>query len=118
MGDLIFVLTSNGVDEGHFHNPSPFAPSFVAVNKNTGEVVWEDASPGENILHGQWANPAYGVIDGKPQVIFPGGDGWLYSFEPESGELIWKFDCNPKDSVWELGGAGHAQQPGRDPSGL
>ena len=105
-GDLLFVETSNGVDEGHVHIPSPFAPSFIALNKNTGELVWEDASPAENILHGQWSNPAYGVIDGKPQVIFPGGDGWVYSLEPETGELIWKFDCNPKDSVWELGGRG------------
>ena len=105
-GDLLFVETSNGVDEGHVHIPSPFAPSFIALNKNTGELVWEDASPAENILHGQWSNPAYGVINGKPQVIFPGGDGWIYSLEPETGELIWKFDCNPKDSVWELGGRG------------
>ena len=95
-GDLLFVETSNGVDEGHVHIPSPFAPSFIALNKNTGELVWEDASPAENILHGQWSNPAYGVISGKPQVIFPGGDGWIYSLEPETGELIWKFDCNPK----------------------
>ena len=105
-GDLLFVETSNGVDEGHVHIPSPFAPSFIALNKNTGELVWEDASPAENILHGQWSNPAYGVIAGKPQVIFPGGDGWIYSLEPETGKLIWKFDCNPKDSVWELGGRG------------
>ncbi len=105
-GDLLFVETSNGVDEGHVHIPSPFAPSFIALNKNTGELVWEDASPAENILHGQWSNPAYGVINGRPQVIFPGGDGWVYSLEPETGELIWKFDCNPEDSVWELGGRG------------
>ena len=106
VGDLLFVETSNGVDEGHVHIPSPFAPSFIALNKNTGELVWEDASPAENILHGQWSNPAYGVINGRPQVIFPGGDGWIYSLEPETGKLIWKFDCNPKDSVWELGGRG------------
>ena len=105
-GDLLFVITSNGVDEGHIHIPSPFAPSFIALNKKTGELIWEDASPGENILHGQWSNPAYGVIAGKPQVIMPGGDGWIYSLEPETGKLIWKFDCNPKDSVWELGGRG------------
>ena len=105
-GDLLFVVTSNGVDEGHVHIPAPFAPSFIAVDKKTGQLVWEDASPGEHILHGQWSNPAYGEVAGQAQVIFPGGDGWVYAFEPESGELIWKFDCNPKDSVWELGGRG------------
>ncbi len=104
--DLVFIVTGNGVDEGHVLIPSPDAPSFIAVNKNTGELVWESALPGENILHGQWANPTYGVIDGRAQVIFPGGDGWLYSFAPKTGELLWKFDCNPKESVWELGGLG------------
>ena len=105
-GNLLFVVTSNGVDEGHFHIPSLFAPSFIAVKKNTGKVVWEKALPGEDILHGQWSNPTYGMVEGKPQVIFPGGDGWIYSLEPETGDLIWKFDCNPKDSEWELGGRG------------
>ena len=106
VGDLLFLETSNGVDEGHIHIPSPDAPSFIALNKNTGELVWEDASPGENILHGQWSNPAYGVINGVPQVIIPGGDGWVYAFAPATGDIIWKFDCNPKDSVWKLGGRG------------
>ncbi len=106
VGDLVFAVTANGVDETHINVPSPDAPSFIALNKNTGELVWEDASPGENILHGQWSNPSYGVIDGTAQVIFPGGDGWVYAFVPESGKLLWKFDCNPKESVWELGGSG------------
>lgn len=106
VGDLLFIITSNGVDEDHITIPSPFAPSFLALNKLTGEVIWEDGSPGDRILHGQWSNPSYGVIHGQPQVIFPGGDGWLYSFEPETGKLLWKFDCNPKDSEWILGGRG------------
>ena len=106
VGDLLFVITGNGVDEGHVHIPSPFAPSFIAIDKRTGELVWENAAPGEHILHGQWANPAYGVVAGSGQVVFPGGDGWVYALEPETGKLLWKFDANPKDSVWELGGRG------------
>ena len=105
-GNILFTISSNGVDEDHVTIPSPFAPSFLALDKTTGKIVWEDDSPGDAILHGQWANPAYGVIKGKAQVIFPAGDGWLYSFEPTTGKLIWKFDCNPKDSVWILGGRG------------
>ncbi len=106
VGDLIFLVTGNGVDEGHIVLPSPASPSFIAVDKNTGEVVWEDASPGEDILHGQWSGPACGVVDGVAQAIFPGGDGFIYSFEQKSGELLWKFNCNPEDSYWELGGEG------------
>ncbi len=105
-GDLIFVLTSNGVDEGHLDLPMGEAPAFIAVNKNTGEIVWERSDPGENTLHGQWSSPSYGIVAGEPQVVFAGGDGWAYAFEPKSGELIWKFDLNPKDSLWELGGRG------------
>jgi outer membrane protein assembly factor BamB len=106
IGDLIYLVTSNGVDEGHLFLPAPRAPSFIAVNKHTGEVAWESALPGRDILHGQWSSPAYGVVDGQGQVYFPGGDGWLYALHPETGDLIWKFDLNPKDSVWELGGRG------------
>ena len=102
----LFALTSNGVDEGHIHIPAPFAPSFIALDQQSGKLIWDSSLPGDQILHGQWANPAYGVAGGREQVIFPGGDGWLYSLTPDTGELIWKFDCNPKDSVWELGGRG------------
>ena len=114
-GDLILLVTSNGVDEAHLEVPSPRAPCFIAVNKNTGEVVWEDNSPAldskapapfDNILHGQWGSPALGTVDGKTQAYMPGGDGVLYAYDVESGELIWWFDLNPKDSVWELGGRG------------
>ncbi len=103
---ILYTVTGNGHDESHTNLPSPFAPSFVAVDAKTGKLIWEDASPGENILHGTWSNPAYGVLGGRAQVIFPGGDGWVYSFEPKTGKLLWKFDANPKDSVWILGGRG------------
>jgi outer membrane protein assembly factor BamB len=106
VGDILYTVTGNGVDESHVLLPSPAAPSFIALNKKTGELIWEDNSPGESILHGTWSNPSYGVVNNVPQVVFPGGDGWLYSFEPKTGELIWKFNCNPKGSVWKLGGSG------------
>ena len=107
-GDTLFVNTANGVDEGHISLPQPNAPSFVALNMNTGEVLWTDGSPGENVLHGQWSSPGYGVLGGQAQVLFAGGDGWLYSFDPkgENGKskLLWKFDCNPKDAHYNLTG--------------
>lgn len=105
-GDLIFVCTSNGVDEGHLKVPQPNAPSFLAMNRNTGEVLWTDNTPGVNVLHGQWSSPGFAVLGGRPQVLFGGGDGWLYSFDPngENGKakLLWKFDCNPKTSLYKL----------------
>ena len=106
VGDIIYASTGTGVDEAHINVPVPYAASLVAINKNTGELVWDDATPDEQTLHGTWSNPSYGVIGGRPQVIFPSGDGWVYSFEPKTGEILWKFDANPKDSVWRLGGSG------------
>lgn len=105
-GDLVYLLTSNGVDEAHLEIPSPRAPCFLAVNKKTGEVVWENNDPFDAILHGQWGSPAVGEVDGKVQVYFPGGDGWLYALDGKTGDLVWKFDLNPKNTKWKLGGAG------------
>ncbi len=103
---LIFVSTSNGVDEGHLNIPNPGAASFLAVDMRSGKVAWESTLPGQHILHGQWSSPAYGVIKGQPQVIFAGGDGICYSLKPKTGELLWKFDLNPPGSEWKLGGRG------------
>ena len=105
-GDLVFIVTSNGVAEDHIEVPSPRAPCFLAVNKNTGKVAWEHNQPFDQILHGQWGSPAIGIVNGKAQVYFPGGDGWLYAHDAETGKELWKFDCNPKESKWELQGAG------------
>ena len=105
-GDLLLLVTGNGVDETHLTVPAPEAPSFVAVNKLTGKVVWKSNLPGKAIMHGQWSNCAVGTIKGKPQAIFPGGDGWLYGLEVATGKMLWKFDANPKNSKNELGGKG------------
>jgi outer membrane protein assembly factor BamB len=98
--DLVFIETSNGVDENHEKVASPNAPSFIAVDKNTGKLVWQDKSPGNQILHGQWASAAIGEVGGKTEVFFPGGDGLLYGFEARTGQKLWSFDLNPKDAVW------------------
>lgn len=106
-GDRLFLNTGNGLGADHLAVANPLAPSFVCLDKNTGEVLWTDASPGHNILHCQWSSPAYGEFDGSPQVIFAGGDGWLYSFDPKGeggkAKLLWKFDCNPKKAGNRLG---------------
>jgi outer membrane protein assembly factor BamB len=94
VGDLVMVITGNGVDE-EGNLPSPKAPSFVALNKKTGTLAWQSNLPGAKIIEGQWSNPTLATVNGKPQVIFAGGDSVLYSFEPVSGELIWKCNCNP-----------------------
>jgi outer membrane protein assembly factor BamB len=99
-GDLVFVSTSNGQDESHVHIPSPRAPAIIAVNKNTGKLVWEDNSVQDRILHGQWSTPSVGKIGGVDQVVSAQGDGWVRGYEVLTGKKLWEFDTNPKDAVW------------------
>src|SRR5262245_4655806 len=130
VGDKLWLVTANGINEDHTNVPAPRAPNFLALDKKTGAVLWQNNFPtaklveagktdekiskeffkrlvnrGELIQHGQWSNPAYAKVNGQDQVIFPGGDGWLYSFDTD-GKLLWKFDCNPKDALYELAKTG------------
>lgn len=128
VGDTLYVITSNGVDEGHINIPQPQAPSFIALDKKEGKLLWKDNSPsirlveerkgnpdvdikalvnkGLLLMHGQWSNPVYAEPNGKPLIMFPGGDGWVRAFRPGTWELVWKFDCNPKNSFYKLGAEG------------
>ena len=99
-GDLIYVSTSNGQDESHVNIPSPRAPAIIAINKVTGELVWEDNSVEDRILHGQWSTPTVGMIGDVLQVVSAQGDGWVRGYEAETGTKLWEFDSNPEDSVW------------------
>lgn len=106
IGDLVYVCTSNGQDWTHVNVPSPLSPSFIALNKRTGEFAGEDDSGvGPRILHGQWSSPSSGVVNGQTQVYFGGGDGWLYAYsaEPKAADdtawltTVWKYDANPPE---------------------
>ncbi|MDB6026673.1 MAG: secondary metabolism, biosynthesis of secondary products derived from primary amino acid [Verrucomicrobiales bacterium] len=105
-GDKVYACTSNGQDWTHVNIPSPNSPSFIALNKNTGQLIGEDdAKIGSRIFHGQWSSPSTGTVNGKELVFFGGGDGWTYAFdanpvkEGDSDFLktVWKADCNPPE---------------------
>jgi outer membrane protein assembly factor BamB len=105
-GDRLFVVTHNGVDESHLNIPAPNAPSLVCLEKATGRVLWTDNSPGKNILQCQTSSPVVFTAGGRRQVAVGQGDGWLRSFDPATGALLWKCDLNAKDSTFELSGLG------------
>jgi outer membrane protein assembly factor BamB len=99
-------VVPNGVDHTHRKVPAPDAPSFVALDAETGAIVWTNRDRENPILHGQWSSAAYGEFGGVRQVICPSGSGWLFGLDAATGETLWKFDCNPKGAKWILGGRG------------
>ncbi len=108
LGDLVYVLTSNGCSTDSDNKPkNPAAPSLIAVNKKTGKLAWSDNSPGDRIMDGQWSSPCAAEANGEMLVIYGGGDGFIYAFEAKTGSLRWRFDVNPKAAVFKPGGRGN-----------
>ena len=104
VGDFLFVATSNGVDWSHTNIPAPLSPCWIALDKNTGELVGEDGSgAGKNALHAAWSSLTYGKAGDKDVLIWGGTDGFCYGYssKPEKDDEgfdvfnpIWKVDCN------------------------
>jgi outer membrane protein assembly factor BamB len=106
LDNRVYVCTSNGQDWSHVNIPSPQAPSFIVLDKVTGEFLGEDdAAIGPHIFHGMWTSPSAGKVDGKWQVFFGGGQGYLYGFNPEPAEVdgdpylkkVWWLDAVPPE---------------------
>jgi outer membrane protein assembly factor BamB len=107
VGDKLFATTSNGVDWTHLDIPAPNAPSLVCLNKETGELIGEEAAGiSKRILHCSWSSPGYAEIKGTPMVTFGAGDGWCYGFgldtkKDEEGfdvlNELFRYDANPPE---------------------
>lgn len=110
-GRFLYVNTSNGVDDSHKKIAAPDAPSLIVLEKDTGRLAAADGEHiGPRIFHSTWSPPALLEVNGKPQIIFAGGDGVVYAFEPlpddaqgpQPGQPVprlkklWQFDCDPK----------------------
>jgi outer membrane protein assembly factor BamB len=102
----LFAPTCNGVDWTHTNIPAPQAPSFIMLNAEDGSLQGEmDHVASERVLHCSWSSPTYTEVDGKPQIIFAAGDGWVYSMAPETDKKDdfdilkehWRFDANPPE---------------------
>jgi outer membrane protein assembly factor BamB len=102
VGDRVYVSTSNGVDWTEKHHPSPQTPSVICLDKNTGKLLGtEQSGIGGRTFAANWSAPAFGNVGGKPTIVYGGGDGILYGFDPEpaNGLLkeLWRIDCNPAE---------------------
>lgn len=118
-GPYLYVNTSNGVDDTHRHIASPDAPSLIVLERATGRLVATDAERiGPRIFHCTWSSPSLTEIQGRPVVVFCGGDGVVYGFAAPTapapaGEKaaalrkLWQFDCDPtgpKENVHRFNG--------------
>ena len=84
VGDKVFVNTSNGVDWTEKHLPSPDCPALICLDKNTGKLLAVERSGiSRRTWKCNWSSPSYGVIAGRPTVVFGGGDGFCYGFSPD-----------------------------------
>jgi outer membrane protein assembly factor BamB len=103
VGDRLFVTTSNAVDWTERHIPSPDAPALICLDKKSGRLLGQERSGiCQRMFLSNWSSPAYGVVGGKAVVVFGGGDGFCYGFDPtpdSAGTLreIWRCDCNPPE---------------------
>jgi len=107
-GDYLYVCTSNGQDDKHKYVVNPSAPSLIVLDKRTGRLAATDGELiGKRMFHGHWSSPVAAEIDGQEMILFGGGDGVLYAFEPLKSATrtdkartltkIWQHDCNPPD---------------------
>jgi len=105
---ILYTATSNGVDWSHTNIPAPLAPSLVALDAEKGTLLGEELSGvSERVLHASWSSPAFGKLDGKDQVVWGGGDGLAFAYDPkpvmdeeEEFEVlteIWRYDANPPE---------------------
>lgn len=107
-GPFLYLNTSNGVDDSHVVIAAPDAPSLIVLDRLTGRLVAQDNERiGPRVFHSTWSSPALTEIDGRSRVIFCGGDGVVYGFEPlptngppPAGQVaslrrVWRFDCDP-----------------------
>ncbi len=108
VGDRVYTATSNGVDWSHTNIPAPLAPSLCVLDKNTGKLLGEEISGvSERVLHASWSSAAYGKAGDKDLIVWGGGDGFAYGYDPkpvydEDEELdilkeLWRYDCNPPE---------------------
>jgi len=103
-GRFLYIETSNGVDQPHKKCLRPDAPTFIALDTETGRLLATDTEGiGHRMWHCAWAPPSLGVVNGRKLVFFGGPDGICYAYEaltavpekPVPFKKVWQYDCVP-----------------------
>lgn len=75
VGDLL-IIACDGTDVQY----------VTALNKHTGDEVWKTTRNGAMA----YSTPLLINVNGKQEVVSTGGE-WAISYEPSSGEELWRF---------------------------
>ncbi|CAN5762980.1 hypothetical protein BH11VER1_BH11VER1_31820 [soil metagenome] len=106
LGDYLYLNSGTGVDNTHKIIRTPDAPSLIVIDKKTGKLLArDDEHIAPDIFHCTWSSPALIEVKGRPLILFCGGNGVIYAFDPlppgiSSGEVhllkkVWQFDFDP-----------------------
>jgi outer membrane protein assembly factor BamB len=112
-GDYLYACTGNGINGAENKVLNPLAPSLIVLDKRTGRLVAEDEERiGTRLFKGQWSSPSLCQVGGKSLILFGGGDGLCYAFEPVTppadGKVatlkkVWAVDCVPPECKFRNG---------------
>jgi outer membrane protein assembly factor BamB len=106
----IYLSTSNGVNFRTRKPERPNAPALVCLDMKTGQIVGRERSGiSARTIESTWSSPALASHDGRTMLLFGGGDGFLYAFDPvptKDGTLreLWRADCRRTTEPLELAG--------------
>ena len=117
-GPFLYLNTGTGVDNTHKKIRTPDAPSLVVLEKATGRLVARDEEHiAPWVFHATWSSPSIATVAGRRTLLFAGGDGIVYGFEPLVPPVrgpgvarlrkIWQFDFDPgspKSAVHQFNG--------------
>ncbi len=82
------ILVCDGLDHSFYDDrviPDAIAPQFVAgLDASNGDIRWISRREGRH----SYATPLLIDVDGRRQLISPGGDR-VIAYDPESGEELW-----------------------------
>ena len=112
-GDVLYVCTGNAKGRALSPVAYPRSPSLIALDKRTGRLLAKDDEKiGTRLYKGQWSSPSLIMVHGKSLILYGGGDGVCYAFEPVTCSVgdgvsllkkIWWFDCVPPERKFRDG---------------
>ncbi len=106
VGDYLFVNTSNGVDESHITIPERMLRASSASAKKRARSCGPTNHPPRIFCTANGRRPPTVSSTDKPKfssvVAMVGSIRSIRPVKVVNSKLLWKFDCNPKASVYTL----------------